>query len=252
MTLDDVVLLDEAHLDVELRELGLAVGARVLVAEAAGDLVVALVAAHHQQLLEELRRLRQRVPAAGLAAVGDEEVARALGRRAREDRRLDLQEVLGREHLAHRADDRVAQDQRVAHPLAAQVEHPVAQAQHLVDRRVLVDRERRRLGLGERRRPPRPASSISPGRDVRVDVLRLAPNDLARSADSDVLGAQRARRPRTPRPASGWKTSWTIPERSRRSTKISPPWSRRRWTQPATRACVPARRRVEVAAQVSR
>ena len=43
--LDDVVLVDEGHLDVELGELGLAVGAQVLVAEAAGDLVVALVAA---------------------------------------------------------------------------------------------------------------------------------------------------------------------------------------------------------------
>ena len=57
----DVFLVDERHLDVDLRELGLAVGAQVLVAEAAGDLVVALDAADHQQLLEELRRLRQRV-----------------------------------------------------------------------------------------------------------------------------------------------------------------------------------------------
>ena len=39
---DDVVLLDEAHLDVELGELRLAVGAEVLVAVAAGDLVVPL------------------------------------------------------------------------------------------------------------------------------------------------------------------------------------------------------------------
>ena len=40
--LDDVRLLDERHLDVELGELGLAVGAQVLVAEAAGDLEVAV------------------------------------------------------------------------------------------------------------------------------------------------------------------------------------------------------------------
>ena len=52
---------DERHLDVDLGELGLAVGAQVLVAEAARDLVVALDAGDHQQLLEELRRLRQRV-----------------------------------------------------------------------------------------------------------------------------------------------------------------------------------------------
>ena len=53
--LDHVVDLDEGHLDVELGEVGLAVGAEVLVAEAAGDLVVALEPGDHQQLLEELR-----------------------------------------------------------------------------------------------------------------------------------------------------------------------------------------------------
>ena len=42
-----VVLVDEAHLGVELHELVLAVGPQVLVAEAAGDLVVAVEAADH-------------------------------------------------------------------------------------------------------------------------------------------------------------------------------------------------------------
>ena len=38
----DAALVDEAHLEVELGELGLAVAAEVLVAEAAGDLEVAV------------------------------------------------------------------------------------------------------------------------------------------------------------------------------------------------------------------
>ena len=42
-------------------------------------------------------------------------------------------------------------------------------------------------------------------------------------------------RPEEAPEADGWTTSCTIPERSRRSMKISPPWSRRRCTQPATR-----------------
>ena len=63
---DDVVLLHERHLDVDLRELRLAVGALVLVAEAARDLHVAPEAADHQNLLEDLRRLRQRVERAGV------------------------------------------------------------------------------------------------------------------------------------------------------------------------------------------
>ena len=53
-------------------------------------------------------------------------------------------------------------------------------------------------------------------------------------------------------PFSGWKTSCTMPERSRRSTKISPPWSRRLCTQPETRAGEPARSAARSPAQVSR
>ena len=52
---------DERRLDVDLRELRLAVGAQILVAEAARDLEVAVEAGHHEQLLVDLRRLRQRV-----------------------------------------------------------------------------------------------------------------------------------------------------------------------------------------------
>ena len=91
--LDDVLLLDERHLDVELGELRLPVGAEVLVAVAAGDLEVALQPRDHEQLLEQLRRLRQGVPAAGLKAYRHEEIARALGRRSGEGRCLHLDEA---------------------------------------------------------------------------------------------------------------------------------------------------------------
>ena len=62
------VLVDEAHLEVELGELGLPVAAQVLVAVAARDLEVAVDASDHQQLLELLRALRQRVDAPWLQA----------------------------------------------------------------------------------------------------------------------------------------------------------------------------------------
>ena len=93
-TREHVLDADERHLEVDLRELELAVGALVLVAEAARDLEVAVEARDHQQLLHELRRLRQRVERAGLEPARHQEVARALGRRLREDRRLDLEEAL--------------------------------------------------------------------------------------------------------------------------------------------------------------
>ena len=159
-----------------------------LVAEAAGDLVVALVAGHHQQLLEQLRRLRQRVEGARADARRDEEVARALGRRAREDRRLDVEEVVRVEVVAHGAGDRVAQRQRVAHRVAPQVDHAVAQAQRLVDRRVVVERERRRLGRGQVLGLAHRQLDLA-GLQPRVLLALLAADDLAGHADR-VLGAQ--------------------------------------------------------------
>ncbi len=75
--LDYVVLVDEAHLAVDLREFGLAVGAQVFVAEAFHCLEIAVHAAHHQQLLESLGRLRQSVELSGIHARGHHEVAGA-------------------------------------------------------------------------------------------------------------------------------------------------------------------------------
>ena len=66
---EHVLLRDEAHLEIELIELaGRAVGARVLVAEARRDLEIAVEARDHGELLELLRRLRQRVELAGMDA----------------------------------------------------------------------------------------------------------------------------------------------------------------------------------------
>ncbi len=71
---------------------GLAVGAQVFIAEAADDLEIAVEAANHQDLFEELRRLRQRVEMAWMQAAGHQVVARALRRRAGHERCLDFLE----------------------------------------------------------------------------------------------------------------------------------------------------------------
>ena len=64
---EDVLLGDEAHFQIELVELaGRAVGARILIAKAWRDLEVAVEAGDHDQLLELLRRLRQRVEFSGV------------------------------------------------------------------------------------------------------------------------------------------------------------------------------------------
>src|SRR6266550_1599837 len=95
---EDELLVGEGHLDVELRELLQAVGAEILVAEAARDLVVALEAGDDEQLLVDLRRLGQREEATRLQPRRDEEVTGPLGRRLAHDRRLDVDEA-GRFHL---------------------------------------------------------------------------------------------------------------------------------------------------------
>ena len=50
-----IVFFDEGELHIELGKFRLTIGAQVLIAEAARDLVVAVHAGHHQQLLEQLR-----------------------------------------------------------------------------------------------------------------------------------------------------------------------------------------------------
>ena len=83
--------VDERRLDVDLRELRLPVLAQILVAKAARDLEVPVEARDHEQLLVELRRLRQRVELARMHAARHEIVASAFGRGLGEDRRLDLE-----------------------------------------------------------------------------------------------------------------------------------------------------------------
>ena len=133
MNAEHVVLVDEAGLDVELHELELAVGPQVLVPQAAGDLEVAVDAADHQQLLEELRALGQRVEAAGLEP--------ATARRTRGRPRASASMSIGvststkpwRSMAARMALLTVGPDAQVAlHALAAQVDVAVAEAHVLV------------------------------------------------------------------------------------------------------------------------
>mmetsp|Transcript_59429 Transcript_59429/g.140492 ORF Transcript_59429/g.140492 Transcript_59429/m.140492 type:complete len:270 (-) Transcript_59429:3023-3832(-) len=169
----DFLLGEEAGLDIDLRELGLAVSAQVLVAEALGDLVVAVEARHHQQLLEQLGRLRQREEVAVVHAAGHEVVACALGRALGEHRRLDVDEAVLVQEFAHLHRHLVAQHQVVLHVGAAQVQHAVGQARGL-GQVVVVELEGRR--------------------DRRVQHLDLVAQDLDLAGHQvGVLGAGRAR-----------------------------------------------------------
>ena len=128
----DVLVLDERHLDVELGELRLAVGSQVLVAEAAGDLEVAVEAGDHQQLLVELGRLRQGVEMPRVHPAGNQEVTGTLGSAAAQDGRLDLEEVLLAQDVAHELAKAVADDEDPLHVGPAEVEEAILEAQLLV------------------------------------------------------------------------------------------------------------------------
>src|SRR4029077_7732633 len=99
------VLVDEAHLEVELGELRLAVTPEVLVPEAPGDLEIAVDTCDHQQLLELLGALRQGINRARLEPRGDDEVPGALCRRLDEVLRLDLDEAVRVMDLADGLDE---------------------------------------------------------------------------------------------------------------------------------------------------
>ncbi len=145
----DVVLGDETGLDVHLGELELAIGAQVLVAQAASDLVVAVESADHQELLGDLGTLGQHVELTGLQARGHDELARALGRGRPQQRRLDLAESLVVHGATQGGVDAGAQAKVGLHLLAAKVEVAIAQAHRFVDLDAVVELEGRRFGQRE-------------------------------------------------------------------------------------------------------
>ena len=142
---EDLVLGGVAHLEVELGVLGLAVAALVLVSQGSSYLEVPLETGDHQELLELLGGLGQRVELPGVEAGRDQVVARAFGGRGREQRGLYLDKVAAIQKVPHVLDDPVAEEDVVAHLLAAQVEVAVLQAQGLVHGTVALDLERRGL-----------------------------------------------------------------------------------------------------------
>jgi hypothetical protein len=140
---EHVVLCDEAHLEVELVEFaGAAVGAGVLVAEAGGDLEIAVEAGDHQQLLEHLRRLGERIEFAWMHAAGHQIIASAFGAAGGQDRSLELGEALFHHPPPNGGDHVRAEHDVGVQPLAPEVEVAILKADVLGI--VLLARDRQR------------------------------------------------------------------------------------------------------------
>ena len=187
---EDVVLVDERHLDVDLRELRLPVEAQVLVAEALDDLEVPVEPGDHVELLEELRALGERVELARMGPRRDEEVSGAAGRVLDHHRRLELEKPVFVEVPPRDLADPVAHPERLLEGRAAEVEVPVLQALLFagVDR---VDHlERRGLALVEDRELDDVDLDLPSGK-LRVLVAAAALDDAAHA--DDPLAPQRSR-----------------------------------------------------------
>ena len=138
--LEDLLLIHEAHLDIQLGEFRLAIGPEVFIAEAAGHLVVALNAAHHQQLLEQLGGLGQGKPFAAAHPRWHQVVAGAFRGGAGEDGGFHLDEALVLQVAAGGLDGLGPQPQVAVHALAAQIQIAVAQPQFFAHLFVVVHR----------------------------------------------------------------------------------------------------------------
>ena len=122
-------------------------------------------------------------------AAGHEVVARALGRGARHERRLDLVEALRVEVVANRDRHLVAQLDVVLHLRPAQVEVAILQAHFFVGDVGLGRRKRQRLAVVQDAQLIGDDLDLA-GRDVLVDGAGVAQLHVAHDGD-DELRAQR-------------------------------------------------------------
>ena len=174
---EHVLALGERHLDVELAELELPVRPEILVPEAGRDLVVAVEAGDHEELLEDLRRLRQREERPGCSRTGTRKSRAPSGVAARQARRPDVEEaeLLHRRRIA----ETTAPDRRrfSLHPLAC------------------AGRASGSGGAASRRRPPRRAGTGAASSARRSRARRRGARPR-RSASSGSRSPASARRPR--------------------------------------------------------
>ena len=145
----DGLLVDEGHLNIQLGKLRLAVSTQILIAEAADNLEILLHAGEHQNLLVNLRRLRQGIELARIQAARHQKVTGTLRGGLAEHRSLNLQKAVPVKVITHNLGNAMAQHEILLHLRAAQIKIAVLQAQHLIHLNAILNVEWRRLCLVE-------------------------------------------------------------------------------------------------------
>ncbi len=129
---DYICSLYKRHLHVDLCELRLPVCAQILVTETTRDLKISFQASYHQQLFEQLRRLRQSEKRSGVYPTGHQVITRSLGSRFSEHRGFDLQETLFVQKVADRLDCPMTQNKCLLHLAPPQVEVAISQTKRFI------------------------------------------------------------------------------------------------------------------------
>src|SRR6185369_13769186 len=142
---DDVITVDEGHLAVDLGELGLAVGPQILVPEAADDLEVAVKTGDHQDLLENLWRLRESIKLPLVYSRRNKKVTSPFRGGFGEKRGLYLEKTVLAKIAAGGLRDLGAEDHALLELRPAQVKIPVLEAKVLGHIHIFVKRERQGL-----------------------------------------------------------------------------------------------------------
>ena len=141
--LQNLVNLHEGHFHVQLGEFRLTVSTQVLITEAACNLEVTLHASYHEQLLEDLRRLRQCIELAGVYTARNEVVTSALRSGFAQHRSFDFQEMVLVKVVAHELSYFMTQNQVILHFRTTQVQITIFQTQVFVSVNTVFDIERR-------------------------------------------------------------------------------------------------------------
>ena len=136
----------KTHFGIELHELVLAICSQVFVTQASSNLVVPVDTSNHQQLLPQLRRLRQRIKRSRLFARRNQKFTGTLWSGWHQKWSLNLNKILGFHCATNCRVDLGSNAQVLLHPLAANIEIAELEANafiHIVG--TCIDWERRRL-----------------------------------------------------------------------------------------------------------
>ena len=137
----DIFLADKCHLHINLRKLRLTICAKILIAEALSNLVVALNATNHQQLLQQLWRLWQCIEVSTLHSGGDQEVTSSLRSRFEQRWSFYLGKVTLMECLTKRKRKIRTHTKILCHLRTAQVNIAIPQAKIFVNINVVLNLE---------------------------------------------------------------------------------------------------------------